>query len=137
MLTVVLFAAAAAIVNASNAKTVSATKNTNNIYTEDKQNILVVSDHPEFVIKLKSNPTTGFAWFLREYDANLVQPVKHKFVAPNVKLMGAPGYEVWTFRIKPAGFVVPHQSSIRFVYTRPWQQGMDSSTQVVFRVMTQ
>ncbi|RDI48738.1 hypothetical protein AQULUS_08980 [Aquicella lusitana] len=108
----------------------------NTVYTEDKQNITVDRAHPEFTIKLKSNPTTGYAWFLREYDANLISPVKHSFQKPEQNLMGAPGYEIWTFRVKPQGFLVPQQTTIRMIYARPWQ-GADSSTQLVFRVTTQ
>ncbi len=90
---------------------------------------------PVFVIQLKSNPTTGFLWFLREYDDHLITPIKHSFLPPSKKLMGAPGFELWTFRMKSAGFTVPQQTTIRMVYARPWQ-GSDSSTQLVFRVST-
>lgn len=105
------------------------------VYTDQKPNIAVDASHPEFTIQLKSNPTTGYAWFLREYNHNLITPVKHKFQAPTTKMMGSPGYELWTFKVKPAAFVVPHQMVLRFVYSRPLQ-GADSSTQVVFRVTT-
>lgn len=107
-----------------------------NIYTEDKPNVVVSASQPEFIIKLKSNPTTGYAWFLRHYNDILVTPKKHSFQSPDKKLIGAPGYELWTFSIKPAGFVVPQQTVLRFVYARPWQ-GADSASQVVFRVTTQ
>jgi predicted secreted protein len=36
--------------------------------------------------------------------------------------MGAPGYEKWTFRVKPAGFVVPHTTNITLVYARSWEE---------------
>lgn len=106
------------------------------VYTEAKQNILITTDNPQFIIQLKSNPTTGFSWFLREYDANLITPIKHHFIAAKTGLMGAPGYEVWTFNVKPAAFIVPQQTTIHFVYARPWQ-GADNSTQTIFHVTTQ
>ena len=107
-----------------------------NIYTEDSLNILATADQPQFTLKLKSNPTTGYSWFLREYDGNVLTPIKHIFQAPDSKLMGAPGYEIWTFRVKPTGFLVPQQTTIRMIYARPWQ-GADNSTQLIFRVTTQ
>ena len=108
-----------------------------NAYTEDKINISVTIAQPEFVIKLKSNPTTGYSWFLREYNSELISPVKHYFQAEtNNKLIGAPGYEIWLFKAKPAAFNVPQISSIRFIYARPWMSS-DSSTQVVFHLSTQ
>lgn len=116
------------------------TNNTSNdtadtVYSEDKSNIAVTSKQPEFVIKLKSNPSTGYSWYLREYDSNLIVPVKHSYEQATSELIGAPGYELWTFKVKPAGFVVPQQTVMRMVYARPWQ-GSDSSTQLVFRITT-
>ena len=109
--------------------------NLSNFYTEAKPNISVDASHPQFTIQLKSNPTTGYSWFLREYNSRLITPLKHKFIAPTQKLIGAGGFEQWTFRVNAAGFTVPQQMTIRFVYARPWQ-GADNSTQVVFRVST-
>ena len=113
-----------------------AVKADNVTYSEDKTNITVTVQQPEFVLKLKSNPTTGYSWFLQEYNSNLITPVKHFFQAPAKGLMGAPGFELWTFRVKPAGFAVPQQTTIRMVYARAWES-KDSETQVVFRVSTQ
>jgi len=106
-----------------------------NIYSTEHPNIMVMSSQPEFVLKLKSNPTTGYSWFLREYDKNLITPIKHEFKAPESKLLGAPGYELWSFKVNRESFIVPTQTIIRMIYTRPGQ-GTDSSTQVVFRITT-
>lgn len=107
-----------------------------NIYTEDKQNIVISASQPEFILKLKSNPTTGYSWYLREYDSAIITPVKHSFLPPTRMLIGASGFELWTFRVKPAGFSVPHQTAIRMVYARPWQSN-DGATQSVFLITTQ
>lgn len=105
--------------------------------TEEKPAAIIQPQHPEFSIRLKSNPTTGYSWFLLGYDANLIQPVTHSFVAPtNKKLIGAPGFEVWTFRVKPNGFTVPMQTAIRFVYARPWEADDNQTKQVVFQITT-
>ena len=115
---------------------VQSADSTQNIYSEDKLNILVTVDQPQFTIKLPSNPTTGYSWYLREYDSNVVAPVKHHYQGGERRMMGAPGYEYWYFRVKHAGFIVPQQTLIRFLYARPWQ-GADNATQVTFRVTTQ
>ena len=62
--------------------TMASQSNTPPIYTEDKPVIMVTAKQPEFMIKLKSNATTGFSWFLRSYDATIVQPVKESFEKP-------------------------------------------------------
>lgn len=118
--------------------TVSIAANTNtvaDVYTQDKASILVSPKHPEFAIKLKSNPTTGYSWFLREYNSNLLTPTGHRFEAGNANLVGSPGFEVWTFKVKPEAFTVPQQTQLRLVYSRPWA-GMENTTQAVFRVST-
>lgn len=90
-------------------------------YTEDKNSVTIVSDIPEFTIRLKSNPSTGYSWFLQKYNNDLIQPVRHTYEpAADKKLVGAPGSEVWVFRMKPAAFTVPQETNMHFVYVRPW-----------------
>lgn len=111
---------------------------TSTVYTEKNLAISVSADHPEFVIKLKSNPSTGYSWFLRTYDHNLLKPIKHTFEAPVYKgKVGVPGFDVWIFRVLPAGFIVPQQTQLRFVYVRPWEAESTSAQQLVFSVATQ
>ena len=105
-------------------------------YSENKLAVMLTQDQPQFVIKLKSNPTTGYSWYLREYNAALIEPVSHFYQAPiNKRLMGASGHEVWTFRAKPGGFIVPQQTMLRLVYSRPWEAN-DTTTQLFFKVST-
>lgn len=105
------------------------------VYSEDKPNIVVTSAKPTFTLKLKANPTTGYSWFLREYDSLLVMPIKQEFIAGDTDRVGAPGYELWTFKVKPAGFTVPQQTVIRLIYARPWQAN-DSGKHAVFSIST-
>jgi inhibitor of cysteine peptidase len=90
-------------------------------YDENSTNIVVTSGQPTFVIKLKSNPTTGYSWQLAKLDKNLIESVKHEYVAPQSGLIGAGGFEYWTFRAKSAAFVESVQSVIAFEYVRPWE----------------
>ena len=109
--------------------------NEKNVFTEASTSIIVSSEKPEFTLKLKSNPTTGYSWFLREYDSQIITPIKHNYEASTSQLIGASGFEYWTFRVNPTGFIVPQQTTMRMVYARPWQSN-DPSTQLVFRVVT-
>lgn len=105
-------------------------------YTEDKTAITVSAAKPEFVLQLKSNPTTGYSWFLKAFNATYIEAVEHHYKAPTDKtLVGAPGYELWTFKAKPAAFKVPVQTSLHFVYVRPWEKNKDTQG-VVFTVST-
>lgn len=92
-------------------------------YTDPLKTIIVKKSQPEFVIIMASNPTTGYTWSLKGYDANIITPVNRKYFPPvNKKLIGAGGYEKWTFRVRQAGFVVPQTTSITLIYSRPWDQ---------------
>ncbi|WP_235603146.1 protease inhibitor I42 family protein [Piscirickettsia litoralis] len=55
-----------------------------------------------FEIKVPANPTTGYLWFLKSYNHNLIEAVKHRYDAPKTNMVGSPGKDVWTFKAKPA-----------------------------------
>ena len=55
------------------------------VYTKDKTAVVVKKDQPEFTIKLKANPTTGYTWALRDYDAKLIEPLHHVYIPPQGK----------------------------------------------------
>jgi inhibitor of cysteine peptidase len=110
-----------------------AEKKPENIYTQDKLTIFITKNNAEFKLKLKSNPSTGFKWFLRDYNYQMITPVQHVFLSANN--IGANGFEVWTFHVKPQAFTVPRLMPLRFVYARPWQA--ENTTQLVFQVYTE
>lgn len=91
-------------------------------YASTDKPLLVSAAHPEFELKLPSNPTTGFSWFLGAYDHHLIHAVSHKYIAPKKQLMGAGGYELWSFKVKKAAFVLPQQTVITMHYRRPWTE---------------
>jgi len=103
--------------------------------TDDTKPIVVEAKKPNFTITIKSNPTTGYRWFIRSYPFDYVVPLKHKFAKPTSNLMGAPTYETFEFKLKPAAFKAPHQFIIRFNYLRPFEMSgrVEGKT---FRVLT-
>jgi inhibitor of cysteine peptidase len=105
------------------------------VFSDPLKTIVVKKSNPVFNIILQSNPTTGYSWSLKGYDSKLVAPMSHKFYAPkNTKMVGVPGYERWTFRVKPEGFIVPQITSISLIYLRPWDE---QGAQVInFKVVT-
>lgn len=94
-------------------------------FTDPAKSIIVNRSQPVFHIVLKSNPTTGYSWFLKEYDINVIKPVNHIYYPPNNKLVGAPGYEDWIFKVKVDGFKTPRVTDVSLVYMRPWE-GQDT-----------
>lgn len=123
-------------ISTSDASAAATTSNKDQVYSEDNLNVMVTPSKPQFTIKLKSNPTTGYSWFLREYNKDYIKPLKHRFEASKDKLIGAPGFDYWTFQAKEAMFTVPQQTIIRLIYARPWK-ATDGSTPIVVRVTSQ
>ncbi len=91
------------------------------VFNSPQDKIIVSQKNPVFTITLQSNPTTGFSWKLNSYDKGLVTFVGHKYVAPqNKKLMGAPGYETWTFKANKGDYRVNQVGHVKMEYARPW-----------------
>lgn len=103
------------------------------IYSENKTAIVVTSETPQFTIQLPSNPSTGYSWFLREYDSHLITPVSHSFQKQTLDRVGVPKMETWVFQAKKSAFLVPKQTSLLFVYVRPWEANPPAKT-ILFKV---
>lgn len=86
-----------------------------------------------FDIKLKSNPTTGYRWYLGRFSSGL-QPLTAKYTAYQGKLIGAPGSVVWQFELKPGSINVPRVMMLQLVYMRAWDYA--SAMKKTFWVVT-
>lgn len=100
-----------------------------------QKTIVVSATEPTFSIQLDSNPTTGYRWELRSYNATFIKMVENHYVAPKTQRIGAGGHEVWTFKVLPAGFKTATQTTISLGYARPWQGG-ESGPNVIYKILT-
>lgn len=97
------------------------------VFTDNKTPIKVMQNQT-FCITLPSNMTTGYSWKWHSniFDSRLVSLVGHRYFAPNTKLVGAPGYEVWTFKANPSKsgqpYAVRQVGHIVMEYQRPWDK---------------
>ena len=103
------------------------------VYKENQTTILVSAAQPVFSIQLPSNPTTGYRWDLKRYDKKWIKPIENHYQPPNTQLIGAGGYEVWTFKALPKALQSTQQTVIQMEYQRPWQGG-DVGSSVTFKV---
>lgn len=79
---------------------------------------LKINDNVE--IKLESNPTTGYSWFLSDkVDSTIVSVNDPVFIESkkDKKLVGAGGYEIFTIKAISKG-----KTSIILNYERPWEE---------------
>ena len=87
-----------------------------------KMQSIQVSTQPtqNYTVKLPSNATTGYSWFIKSYDSNWLTLQSHQYVAPQTNRVGAGGYEIWVFAPTHA-FKAPHAIPVTFVYARSWE----------------
>ena len=79
----------------------------------------------KFIIRMESNPTTGYSWQLSKDLDNIIVLVTNAFIPPESKLCGAGGHEVWTFKAIGEG-----QMDISLNYVRPWEKDQPARTNV-------
>ena len=74
-------------------------------------------------IKLESNPTTGYSWFLSDnVDETIVSVTSPEFMESkkDEDLVGAGGYEIFTVKAIAKGKI-----DIILYYERPWEEGVE------------
>jgi len=74
-------------------------------------------------IKLESNPTTGYSWFLSDkVDTAIVSVNEPVFIESekDKELVGAGGYEIFTIKAIAEGKI-----DIILNYERPWEEGVE------------
>jgi len=98
-------------------------------------NIIQTTNGEKFVIKLDSNPSTGYSWvsdFDEEYVAFVEKLNKTTLVHPieGSEIVGAPGQEVFKFKALKTG-----ETKINFYYLREWEIDVAPIDQKVFSVI--
>lgn len=72
----------------------------------------------KIVLTLDSNPTTGYSWELAgPIDDKFIEFLNSEYMAPETKLVGAGGHEMWTFKALKKG-----KTTIVMKYVRPWEK---------------
>src|SRR3989338_9718447 len=98
--------------------------------------VMVSEQSPVFTLKMPSNPSTGYSWFLVKYDHQLLTPLGRHYFPPKESKPGASGEEEWQFRVKSRTFSVPRVTHIILKYVRPWI-GTQPAEKRVFTVVIQ
>lgn len=71
------------------------------------------------VITLEGNPSTGYIWEVEEGSEKIIRQVGEIEFQPQSALLGAPANEIMRFQAVGAG-----QSTLKLVYRRPWEKGV-------------
>ena len=97
-------------------------------------NGMLTAKHPIYTLRLNSNPTTGFSWFVVSYPEHLVKIIKHEYLPPQTQRIGAGGVEVWQFQATKAALAVPTVIKVTLMYARPWEINDQSTVQSFYMV---
>jgi len=97
----------------------------------DNPNIPIeITAGQEFVLRLDSNPTTGYGWKLADgIDEDVAKFVSSKYRQYEVKLVGSGGSEYWTFEATGSG-----TTAIKMQYVRSWEENEPPAEEKVFTV---
>ncbi|QLI81132.1 protease inhibitor I42 family protein [Chitinibacter fontanus] len=85
----------------------------------EHQKTVVLKPKESLTVKLPTNPSTGYLWFLESSDtqADTLQLTQDWKFIPRDKNQRQPiGDTTWRFTAKQAGEV-----TLRFIYRKPWQ----------------
>jgi inhibitor of cysteine peptidase len=81
------------------------------------------------VVRLPSNPSTGYAWAVCSGTGRVLSDAGRQYVPPKTGLVGAPGTAVLRFRAAATGKTV-----LRLAYRRSWKQSAPAARTFVLRV---
>lgn len=85
-------------------------------YTDPSIPIRVSLDD-QLVLRLESNPSTGFSWQIASpLDESIVRFEESRYVSDPSKLIGSGGSEYWTFRAVGTG-----RTTIAMRYVQSWE----------------
>ncbi len=92
-----------------------------NLTAADKGGQVEVKVGEQIVIKLDSNPSTGYTWEAKDLDTTMFEQVGDTaFTSSNPSLVGAGGTLTLTFKVLKAG-----TNTLTLVYHRPWETDVD------------
>lgn len=73
-------------------------------------------------IRLAANNSTGYSWFVRDYNYHLLKLESYHYVEPTVTdLVGVRGTAVFVFSVNSGFYDAPQMTSIELVYGQTWQ----------------
>ena len=101
-----------------------AQKSTTSLALHQKQQSqcpLTLHTGQQLILRMPSNPTTGFRWLVRDSAANVLQSLGPEVYSnpEDAGLVGSAGVSTWRFEAIQAG-----EGRLHLTYERPWEVGV-------------
>lgn len=94
----------------------------NTAITDLKKPVHLRAGQPSLTLRLPSNATTGYSWFLGCFDHHLLTLKAHRYIAPkSMGAVGVGGVEEWIFAVSKAAYLAPQKTEIHLQYMRGWE----------------
>ncbi|MDO8954044.1 MAG: protease inhibitor I42 family protein [Gammaproteobacteria bacterium] len=95
-----------------------------------KQTINVSSQQHLVKIALPANATTGYQWYVSNYNTDLLTLTAYHYLAPTNHRIGAGGTAEFIFSVKPGFHVAPQITNVSFVYGQSWDMNGETTRTV-------
>lgn len=82
---------------------------------------LTLHSGQQLILRMPSNPTTGFRWIIRDAASNVLHSLGPEVYSnpEDAGLVGSAGVSTWRFEAKQAG-----EGHLHLTYERPWEVGV-------------
>lgn len=82
---------------------------------------LTLQQGQQLILRLPSNPTTGFRWLLRDSAPQVLKSLGPEVYSnpEDVGVVGSAGISTWRFEVTAAG-----EGQLALTYERPWEVGV-------------
>ena len=100
-----------------------------NVYAADTPNNITLKAGQQTVqVTLLANATTGYQWFTKYYDHDLLHLQKYQYDPhPTGGKVGVGGTATFTFAVDANFYKAPQTTDLVFVYKQPWSPGMEGA----------
>jgi inhibitor of cysteine peptidase len=107
-------------------------KQTASIKLADDSGKIEINSGESFMIKLESNPTTGYLWNLAKPESDIIKKIDdvYKPAKTTGNVVGSGGTEEWTFKAIAKG-----ETKLIFQYIRPWEKDKQPEKETIYTII--
>ena len=110
----------------------SAAATTRVITVADKGSEVQVAVGDKLEVRLKSNPSTGFMWYVHRDSTRLVKLTGQQTTAPEAQMPGSPTFQIFRFLAQSPG-----KGVLLLHYVRSWESPAPDETRFALKVKIQ
>ena len=107
-------------------------------FSDPAKAITVKAEDPRFRIRLASNPTTGYRWYLKPWSTPWLKVINQTYTPGDSGSLGSSGSQTWEFELSAQAFNASFLLPIEFISLRSWDlKDLSAAKSTVFYVSTE